>query len=236
MFSKVVSLLIEIGGLPSHVVEIGTRHGALLKELQSHGHGASSGAINTHIQIELVNLADALPDPPSASLSICLEGAETISPGQALGLVQWLTTSADLVVFAAALPGQMRIDHIHCQPTLYWRDLFELCGFRRYDILRQHLLSDANIPWQQRQNMVLYARKESKPELELRLRYPHNFLPPEFELVHHTMITNALLFRSAKPETPRIGELLRFLSTAIKESILCRVSNIGEKLRRLRYN
>jgi hypothetical protein len=230
------ALLVAIsGGMPDAVVEIGTSPGALLEQFrQLAGLGS-----DRPLRLEAVTLAEAhpagpWPDAPAAAIALCLEGAETLPAARALELVRWLTQAADVVVFAAALPGQFGLQHIHCQPTRYWCDLFKICGFRRYDILRQPLLADATIPWQQRQSLMLYARLNSPREQELRQRHPHNFLPEEFELVHHTMVTNGLLFRAAPPETPTIGELVRAVPTALVESVRARLSVVGERLARLR--
>jgi hypothetical protein len=232
------ALLVAIGdGMPDAVVEIGTSPGAVLEQFRR----LAGPGSDRPLRLEAVSLAELAPpagpwpDPPAAAIALCLEGAETLPAAQAPELVRWLTQAADVVVFAAALPGQIGLHHIHCQPTRYWCDLFELCGFRRYDILRQPLLSDATIPWQQRQSLMLYARLNSPRERELRQRHPHNFLPEEFELVHHTMVTNGLLFRAAPPETPSIGELVRAVPAALGESVRARLSVVGEQLARLRH-
>lgn len=230
------ALLVAIGGgMPDSVVEIGTSTGAVLEEFRrfsSPSHRDRNG--DRPLRLEAVPLAEPWPDPPAASIALCLEGAETVPPERALELVRWLTQAADQVVFAAALPGQIGLHHIHCQPSRYWCDLFELCGFRRYDILRQPLLALDTIPWQQRQSLMLYARTNSPCELELRKHHPHNFLPQEFELVHHTMITNGLLFHAAPPATPSIGDLVRAVPAALGESVRARLSVVGEHLSRLR--
>lgn len=228
---ELVPLLLEICGVPSAVVEVGTNPGEVLKEFERH----CSKHTGAPLHLESVALAELPPESPAASLVLCLEGAEKIMPERALSLVQWLSNTADVVVFAAALPGQMNANYINCQATLYWCDLFEICGFRRYDILREHLLANDEIPWQLRQNVVIYARQYSAPERQLQNQYPYNFLPPEFELVHHTMITNALLFRSAWQDPIKLGALLKELPASVSKSLQHRISHIGEKLARIRY-
>jgi hypothetical protein len=231
------ALLMAIrGGMPDAVVEIGTRPGAVLEDFRR----LAGPARARSLRLETVPLTEAhgarpWPTAPAAAIALCLEGAETLQTARALELVRWLTQAADLVVFAAALPGQIGLHHIHCQPSRYWCDLFEICGFRRYDILRQPLLADATVPWQQRQSLMLYARLNSPGERQLRQRHPNNFLPEEFELVHHTMVTNGLLFRAAPPETPSIGELVRALPAALSKSVRGRLSVVGEQLARLRH-
>jgi hypothetical protein len=221
------ALLVAIsGGLPDAVVEIGTSPGAVLEQFRRlAGPGSERSLLLEAVPLTEAHQARPMPDPPAATIAICLEGAETLQAGRALELVRWLTQAADLVVFAAALPGQFGLHHIHCQPTRYWCDLFEICSFRRYDILRQTLLADARIPWQHRQSLMLYARLNSPAERELQQRHPHNFLPEEFELVHHTMVTNGLLFRAAPPETPSIGELVRALPAALGNSVRARLQH-----------
>jgi hypothetical protein len=53
-----------------------------------------------------------------------LECAEHLPAHRAAPLVEWLTKSAPIVVFSAAIPGQGGKGHINEQPPDYWNDLF----------------------------------------------------------------------------------------------------------------
>lgn len=57
-------------------------------------------------------------------LAICTEVGEHLPEASAAGLVRFVTSLSDLVVWSAAIPGQGGEVHVNEQPTGYWASLF----------------------------------------------------------------------------------------------------------------
>ncbi|MER5928877.1 methyltransferase domain-containing protein [Streptomyces sp. NPDC002054] len=93
-------------------------------------------------------------------LALCLEVAEHQPPVRADTLVADLCALSDLVLFAAALPGQPGSAHRNGQWPPYWRDRFRRRGYVLVDCLRSRLWDDPEIePWCA-QNAYLYVSTE----------------------------------------------------------------------------
>src|SRR5437868_7889908 len=104
-----------------------------------------------------------LNDPISVTerydLAICLEVAEHLRPSRGPGLVTDLCALAPVVLFSAAVPGQVDPPQQHLHPNerwhTYWADLFERSGYRAVDALRPVIWEDDRISWWYRQNAFL---------------------------------------------------------------------------------
>jgi hypothetical protein len=92
-------------------------------------------------------------------LAICLEVAQRLPAGAAASLVRTLCSAADWVLFSAAVPFQGGADHINENWMEYWAGLFSGNGFLCYDILREKVWYDREIPFYYRQNSCLYVRR-----------------------------------------------------------------------------
>ena len=62
-------------------------------------------------------------------LALCIETAEHLPPDRADYLVDLLTTTARVVFFSAAQPGQGGTGHINEQPREWWLEKFRARGF-----------------------------------------------------------------------------------------------------------
>jgi hypothetical protein len=89
-------------------------------------------------------------------LAICLEVAEHLPEEASDGLVNFLTSLSEIVLFSAAVPRQKGTNHINLQWPDYWDQKFRRRGHACMDILRPIFSYDTSIePWY-RQNMMLF--------------------------------------------------------------------------------
>lgn len=101
-------------------------------------------------------------------LALCLEVAEHLPDEMAPALIEKLVEAAPAVLFSAAIPGQGGTNHINERMPAYWRALFLRHGYSLLDPIRPMILTDTEICWWYRQNIVLYVSKEmltNAPEL-----------------------------------------------------------------------
>lgn len=95
-------------------------------------------------------------------LAVCTEVGEHLNPGSSAHLIKYLTQSAPVVIFSAAVPGQGGHGHINCQAREFWHDLFSSNGFRLIDSFRQKLRNNANLAIWYKLNLLDYVSKDSK--------------------------------------------------------------------------
>lgn len=94
-------------------------------------------------------------------LAICTEVGEHLNPASSVHLVKYLTQSAPVVIFSAAVPGQGGHGHINCQPRELWHDLFSKSGFRLIDSFRQKLRDNETLAMWYKLNLLDYVSKDS---------------------------------------------------------------------------
>jgi len=95
-------------------------------------------------------------------LAICTEVGEHLNPASSEHLIKYLTQSAPVVIFSAAVPGQGGHGHINCQPREFWHDLFTSNGFRLIDSFRQKLRDNEKLAMWYKLNMLDYVSKDYK--------------------------------------------------------------------------
>lgn len=222
----VVPLVLDVVGPVRSVADLGGGTGAWLREFQRHG--VETVRLYDTVDVretllvdaeafEVVDLERAFPPVRRADLAVCVEVAEHLSAGRAEALVDWLTGTADLVVFSAAVTGQGGKEHVNEQAPAYWTGLFEAHGFMRRDVLRGPLIYDRSVPWWYRQNLFVYVG----PGAVLATDRP-DFLPDECVLIHET---SAALQEPAPP--PAVG--LRGWLRAFRPAL---AGTLGHRLRR----
>ena len=87
----------------------------------------------------------------------CLEVAEHVPAACAEALIDCIVRHGDMVLFAAAEPGQGGTGHVNERPLDYWRGLFNARGYACFDPLRPRMHTDPRIePWY-RYNTLVYA-------------------------------------------------------------------------------
>lgn len=109
-------------------------------------------------------------------LIICLEVLEHIPKNKANNVVKYMTNSAPVILFSAAIPGQMGHNHINEQLPSYWKHLFARYNFKEIDFLRPLIWKDPRVAWWYRQNITLFVDHgfllSNKQLLELSEQFP----------------------------------------------------------------
>lgn len=91
-------------------------------------------------------------------LAVSVGAGEHVPAEVAPVLVASLCGAAEVVAFAAAIPGLAPPGTVNARWPLWWDSLFETHGYTPHDIVRPHLWEDERIDLTIRQGLVLYAR------------------------------------------------------------------------------
>lgn len=103
-------------------------------------------------------------------LVLCLEAAEHIEPENADTLIDTITGHGDLILFAAAAPGQAGTHHVNCQWPEYWQEKFNARGYVCDDEPRWKMWDQLKIePWY-RQNLFRATKDPPKAGTEPRIK------------------------------------------------------------------
>ncbi len=157
---------------PQSILDAGCGQGAWLEEAARLGvsrlvgmDGAwVSDVLTNHQKIEFRQVDFSLEIPTITErfdLCISLEVAEHLPINMAPQFITFLSNSANIVAFGAAIKGQGGENHINEQPQSFWVDLFAVNGFECFDVFRPLLWHNADVEWWYRQNMFLFIRKGS---------------------------------------------------------------------------
>lgn len=93
-----------------------------------------------------------------SDICLCLEVAEHLPQRAADLLVALISSSSDLVLFSAAVPGQGGTGHLNEQPHSYWIDRFISNGFSADQTWRNRFSQCSAVsPWY-RSNMIVFTR------------------------------------------------------------------------------
>jgi hypothetical protein len=95
-------------------------------------------------------------------LAVCTEVGEHLEPSSSAHLIKYLTQSAGVVIFSAAVPGQGGHGHINCRSREFWHDLFANNGFRLIDSFRKNLRDNETLAMWYKLNLLDYVSKDSK--------------------------------------------------------------------------
>jgi SAM-dependent methyltransferase len=165
---EIVPHLRRLSGFKS-VVDVGCGTGCWLQAFKAEGITDVLGLDGDYALKELQILksefraADLTNPPPlgrTFDLAISLEVAEHLPPEAADGFVEYLSKSAPIVLFSAAIPGQGGTNHLNEQWQDYWAEKFERLDFVAVDCMREPFWQNPKVmPWYP-QNMLLYIRKD----------------------------------------------------------------------------
>lgn len=95
-------------------------------------------------------------------MSLCIEVAEHLTEGTAIQLVDLLTSSSEVVLFSAAIPGQGGTGHINEQLQSYWKNEFHGKDFICIDLIRPKVWAESDVNLIYKQNIMVYVKKNSK--------------------------------------------------------------------------
>lgn len=170
---------------PKSVIDVGCGAGKFLQLYKTKGINVFGieGTLNKELQYTLKeneykiqNLNESF-NCGKYDLAICLEVAEHLKQNTDDNLIKSLTNSSNIILFSAAIPGQLGKGHINCQWPSYWKVKFEKQGFVMLDIIRKNIWFDESINWWYRQNLFLAVKKD------LVANYVTE-IPPVLDLVH----------------------------------------------------
>jgi SAM-dependent methyltransferase len=170
---------------PTSVVDFGCGRGAWLQVWKTHGAlevvGVDGNYVNlAHLAIDesefrACDLGATIDLTRRFDLVESLEVAEHLPSSRARAFVADLCRHGDIVLFAAAPPGQGGEYHINEQPYEYWRSLFDGLGYEPFDFIRPRIASRKDAaPWY-RYNTLLYVKRaavDSLPDAVRQTRVP----------------------------------------------------------------
>ncbi|MGH7998280.1 MAG: class I SAM-dependent methyltransferase [Brasilonema sp.] len=154
---------------PKTVADFGCGPGYLSRELAKLGVKVTAvdgfsqpNFSDLNVEFHTVNLNDPIAianvfAEKKFDMAISLEVAEHLNPSVSSDLVNWLTQVAPVVVFSAAVPGQIGVGHINLQPRDFWHNEFTRHGFLCADRLREKLHKIPSIASWYRYNIVDYV-------------------------------------------------------------------------------
>jgi SAM-dependent methyltransferase len=164
-------LLAHLHGLwqPASVLDIGCGRGAWLAAWRELGVQDVLGIdgpwnrqellLDPAIPFRAANLEAPVQPGRRFELAMSIEVVEHLSPAAGEGVVQSLTSCADVVLFSAAFTGQGGVHHIHERYHSHWGTLFAARGYGVHDVLRPRFWADERVqPWH-RANAFLYVKQ-----------------------------------------------------------------------------
>lgn len=125
---------------PDSILDVGCGSGAMLSSFRDAGliakgfeFGDSALALCEERALDVMKVDLRSPDirtlPKGFNVALSMEVAEHLPPRSAAGYVELLCSSAPVIVFTAASPGQGGTDHLNEQPMEYWMELFKRHSF-----------------------------------------------------------------------------------------------------------
>lgn len=93
-------------------------------------------------------------------LVMSLEVAEHIEEKFADTFIQNLVNAGDIILFSAAIKGQLGTYHVNEQMPEYWAEKFAMHDYVAVDYIRPLIWGDKEIDYWYRQNILLYIKKD----------------------------------------------------------------------------
>jgi SAM-dependent methyltransferase len=160
---------------PRSVVDFGCGVGTWLRACLDLGVEEILGLDGSHVKRELLEIpadsfracdlrSENLQLPRRFDLAMSLEVAEHLPGDRADNFISGLCSAADVVLFAAAIPGQRGTMHINEQFPSYWIPKFEAHGFQCFDFLRKLEWCNSKVDIWYRQNVLVFSRFTRFPE------------------------------------------------------------------------
>ena len=94
-----------------------------------------------------------------------LEVAEHIPSSRAEVFVDNLVRHGRQILFSAAVPGQLGVDHVNERGYEYWRRLFAKRNYSLFDAIRPAIRDQHSVKWWYRYNLLLFVEKSQIPLL-----------------------------------------------------------------------
>jgi len=200
ILSEILKILPKINS----AVDFGCGLGAWLAALKNSGITEIKGYDGNWIDTEkleipkecfaAVDLEKKIVTEKRYDLAISIEVAEHLPEKSAKIFVETLASASDIILFSAAIPYQGGENHLNEQWQDYWYSLFEEVGYLGIDI-RSLIWNDNRIGYIQRQNIMLYVKKDKVDKISLNDKDNEtagkyiNFVHPEMFLRRDVEIT-----------------------------------------------
>ena len=91
-------------------------------------------------------------------MALCIEVGEHLTPVAGTCLVSWLCRHANIIVWSAAIPQQVGVNHINEQWPSYWQPLFNMHKFYVDLAIRDQFWNDPEVGICVRQNIMVYSK------------------------------------------------------------------------------
>jgi SAM-dependent methyltransferase len=108
------------------------------------------------------NLENPIDLERKFDLVMSLEVAEHLSESAANQFIDTLTKHGDLIMFSAAVPGQIGTFHINEQWQNYWIEKFKAKGYNHYDLIRTKFWDNPHVAWWYRQNTFIFMNSNAE--------------------------------------------------------------------------
>jgi SAM-dependent methyltransferase len=179
------------------VVDVGCGTGTWLAAFRAHGVERVLGIDGEYVnrseleiqQEEFVahDLQTPLCIKERFDLAICMEVAEHIPLDASLTLVDSLTKMSDVILFSAAVPGQVGVHHVNLRWQSEWAFEFQKRGYIALDALRSAVWNDDAVEYWYAQNAILYVREAVIANYPALHRLSTSHKPEMLNVVHPRM-------------------------------------------------
>ena len=228
----IIPMILELVGRVSSVIDIGCGNGIWLSVWREHGAVRTTGLDGGHVDratLEIAtedfitaDLAEPLPVKTRHDLAMTLEVVEHLPRDRAESIVDELVALAPVVLFSAAVPGQMGEGHLNEDWQHIWAERFEKRGYRTLDPVRSRIWFDGSISWWYQQNILVFASEDviaANPGLRAeadrldraRLSVVH---PRTFNMLYNLAVDNYREQLKLMDEVTRLREQLSALTGA----------------------
>jgi SAM-dependent methyltransferase len=152
-------------------------------------------------------------------LVLSLEVAEHLPESAADTFVESLVRHGDIIVFSAAIPGQIGTHHVNEQYPSYWTRKFGERSFELFDIIRPIVWHDPDVALCYKQNVLAFVRNPSAAQQSLKAADQRALL---LDVVHPEHYEHVQTF------TANVGRLLSFSPStyALAERVLIAARNL----------
>lgn len=156
-------------------------------------------------------------------LAISLEVAEHLPAARSDRFVADLCGLADVVLFSAAVPGQLGTDHITLEPQSTWAQRFREQGYEPFDLVRPRVWNDERVEAFYRQNAIVYVRSE-RADLIIRARSLAAELPTMVDVVHPELLAFWVRRATRRPST---AQAVRQVGASLTAAVRRRMGRRG---------
>ncbi len=156
---------------PSSVVDFGCGVGSWLYAAGELGVESLTGLdgswvqanqlLSSSIDFRATDFETASSIDVSSDLAISVEVAEHFDQRHADHFVTLMTSTADLIIFGAAIPFQGGTNHVNEQPQSYWIEKFGAQDYACFDFFRPVFWNDVDVESWYRQNTFLFVKRSA---------------------------------------------------------------------------